>query len=74
MVARVQGHRWKQGKASRPVEKAHGSKVTAQVDKTEFGEGERLADGSVVALKRGNARRAKGPYRRHSEGEARHAG
>src|SRR6266511_1213804 len=35
------------------------------------GEGESLTDGSVVAMKRGNARRAKGPCRRQSEQEAR---
>ncbi len=36
-------------------------------------EDESLTDGLVVATKRGNARRAKGPYRRQSEHEARHA-
>lgn len=74
MVARVQGHGWKQGRASRPAEKARGSKVAARADEAKRGEGERLADGLVVAMKRGNARRAKEPCRRHSEGEARHAG
>jgi hypothetical protein len=36
-------------------------------------EDESLTDGLVVATTRGNARRAKGPYRRHTEHEARHA-
>ena len=35
------------------------------------GEGESLTDGPVVAVKRGNARGAKGPCRRQSEQEAR---
>jgi hypothetical protein len=68
------GHGWKLGRASRPAEKARGSKVTMRAHKAKCGEGERLADGLVGATKRGNARRAKEPYRRHSEGEARHAG
>ena len=46
----------KQGRAPRPVEKAHGSKVAGRAEKAKFGEGESLADGSVVAVKRGNAR------------------
>src|SRR5689334_387286 len=35
-------------------------------DDAKLGEGERLADGLVVAMKRGNAREAKGPCRRRS--------
>ena len=35
--------------------------------KAKHGEGESPTDGSVVAKKRGNARRAKGPYRRYSK-------
>ena len=35
--------------------------------KAKRGEGESPTDGSVVAMKRGNARRAKGPYRRQSK-------
>jgi hypothetical protein len=61
----------KQGRAPRPVEKSRGSKVVKRAEKAKLGEGESLADGSVVAMKRGNARRAKGPYRRHSSNEAR---
>ena len=71
-MARVQGHGLKQGRAPRPAEKSRGSKVTEQAEEAEFGEGESLADGPVGAKTRGNARRAKGPYRRHSEQEARH--
>src|ERR1019366_9889297 len=37
---------------------------------TAAGKGESPTDGSVVAMKRGNARGAKGPCRRHSEQEA----
>jgi len=46
----------KQGRAPRPVEKDHGSKVAGRAEEAKFGEGESLADGSVVAMKRGNAR------------------
>ena len=53
------------------MEKARGSKVAARAEEAKCGEGESLADGSVVARKRGNARGAKGPCRRHSEQEAR---
>src|SRR5262245_47825000 len=59
----------KPGRASRPAEKARGSKVATRADKAKRGEDERLTDGPVVAMKRGNARGAKGPCRRHSEGE-----
>jgi len=61
----------KQGRAPRPVEKYHGSKVVRRAEEAESGEGESLADGSVVAMKRGNARRAKGPCRRHTSNKAR---
>ncbi len=64
----------KQGRAPRPVEKAHGSKVAGRAEEVKFGEGESLTDGSVVAMKRGNARRAKGPCRRHSSIKVRQGG
>ena len=62
--ARRSGERWhahkamglKQGRAPRPVEKDHGSKVAGRAEEAKFGEGESLTDGSVVAMKRGNAR------------------
>jgi hypothetical protein len=53
------------------MEKDRGSKVAARAEEAECGEGESLADGSVVAKKRGNARGAKGPCRSYSEQEAR---
>ena len=62
---------WKQGRAPRPVEKDHGSKVTVRAEEAKPGEGESLTDGPVVAEKRGNACGAKGPYRRHSSNKAR---
>ncbi len=65
-MARVQGHGVETGKGSSPHGESPWSKVAEQAQKAKFGEGESLADGSVVAMKRGNARRAKGPYRRHS--------
>ncbi len=62
--ARRSGERWhahkamglKQGRAPRPVEKDHGSKVAGRAEEAKFGEGESLADGFAVAMKRGNAR------------------
>jgi hypothetical protein len=54
-----------------PTEKVRGSKVAERAHTAKLGEDESLADGSVVAMKRGNSRRAKGPCRRHSEREAR---
>ncbi len=71
MAARPHGHGWKQGRAPRPAEKTRGSKVAARAGEAKCGEGGSLADGPVVAKKRGNARGAKGPCRRHSEQGAR---
>jgi hypothetical protein len=70
-AARAQGHGWKQGRAPRPAEKTRGSKVTARAERRSAAKGESPTDGSVVATTRGNARRAKGPCRRHSEQEVR---
>jgi hypothetical protein len=68
------GHGWKQGRAPRPAEKPRGSKVAGPSREAKDGVGESLTDGSVVATTRGNARRAKGPYRRHAEQRARQRG
>jgi hypothetical protein len=73
-AARVQGHGWKLGRASGPVGKTYGSKVTVRIEKTKCSEDQRLADGPVRVMTWGNAHRAKGPCRKHAEGEVRHAG
>ena len=70
-MARVQGHGIETGKGSSPRGEIPRSKVAERAQKAKFGEGESLADGSVVAMTRGNARRAKGPYRRHSSNKER---
>ena len=71
-MARVKGMGVKQGRAPRPAEKDRGSKVAEQAKNAKLGEGESLADGPVVAMKRGNACRAKWPYRRDSSNKVRH--
>jgi hypothetical protein len=62
------------GKGSSPrreIRRKQGSRASR---KAKCGEGESLTDGLVVAMMRGNARGAKGPYRGYSEEGARRAG
>ena len=59
------------GKGSSPRGENPRKQGTRASREAKCDEGESLTDGPVVAMKRGNARRAKGPCRRHSEREAR---
>ncbi len=70
-MARVQGHGIETGKGSSPHGENPWSKVVERAQKAKLDEGESLADGPVVVMKRGNARGAKGPYRRHSSNKVR---
>ncbi len=59
---------WKKtGKGSSPRGENPREQGNRASRKAKCGEGESLTDGSVGAMKRGNARRAKGPCRRQSE-------